>query len=365
MVARTGDPPGWARDVLGSRIPRARPEEIAVAIVTEATILSPASIDRLVQRHLDECATTEDIEFLTANRALWIESLFRLLDEAEEAIERARSELRGPERRVVLDDLDAEADRIDEVISDLVGPAPEPAPRRAAPQPEPVTVGRPQLQLAWSDGRLLAWAGGHGCEPEPHEQILEHLARHGGGAIDWSATDDLELPGGVKAPAVSAPLASTLGWLVPLGSMRQDDSIGASVVWMGVITSAAVAQTTKGQVVPQLHQIKSGARRNDGKSLFHVRWAPASFDAQLLNRLIESTPGSVMVGHTDQDKQKFAPAVLADLVDAIVRTAASQIEFPAPPPDPRSRTDVGEALLARLDGTAFAAPTKVGNDVVR
>jgi hypothetical protein len=294
-----------------------------------------------------------------------VESLFRLLDDTEGALDRARKSLSGPEKRAVMDDLDDEADRIDETLAELLGPAPEARPR-PKPVVAPTEVDFVRLQLSWTDGRILAWAGGLGNDPESHEHVLKRLADHGGGAITWQQGDDLDLPGGVKAPSVSAPLASTLGWLVPLGSMRGDDSLGASVIWMGAITAAAVAQTSQGRMVPQLHQIKSGPKRNDGKSLFHVRWSPASVNAQMLNQLIESTPGTVMVANNgDQDRQKFAPTVLADLVDAIVRTAASHIEFPASPPDPHSRGDVGEALLARLDGTAFTAPTRSGNEVVR
>ncbi len=263
-----------------------------------------------------------------------------------------------------MDDLDTEADRIDEVLTELLGPPPEP--QAPPPPPRPVIVPEePRLQLSWTDGRLIAWAGAHGAEPEDHERVLQRLAAIGGGAVDWQKADDVELPGGVKAAALSAPLASTLGWLVPLGALREDDHLGASVIWMGVITSAAVALATQGRFVPQLFMIKSGSRRNDGKSLFHVRWSPASVNAQMLNRLIESTPGAVMATHDEADRQRFASAVLADLVDAIVRTAASQIEFPAAPPDLRSRNDVGEAMLSRLDGTAFAAPTRPGTEVVR
>ena len=51
------------------------------------------------------------------------------------------------------------------------------------------------------------------------------------------------------------------------------------------------------------------------------------------------------------------------MVDAICRDGARQLETPAPPPNVRTATDVAEAFLGRLDGSAFDAPTRLAGDV--
>ena len=51
------------------------------------------------------------------------------------------------------------------------------------------------------------------------------------------------------------------------------------------------------------------------------------------------------------------------MVDAICRDGARQLEMPAPPPTVRTATDVAEAFLGRLDGSAFDAPTRLAGDV--
>ena len=70
-----------------------------------------------------------------------------------------------------------------------------------------------------------------------------------------------------------------------------------------------------------------------------------------------------MVGQGKQDRAAFTKAVLGDIVHTIVATAAAQVEVPAPPPDPRNRNDVGEVILAHLDGSTFHVPKNPGSEV--
>ncbi len=315
----------------------------------------------MVQAHLDERADEETVAFLRAHDAAWIDTLLRLLDRTEDAFDRAKRELRGGARAVVLDDLDQECRRIDAVLTELIGPLRQPQP---APAPQ-LEVGVPQLQLSWIDGRLVAWAAGLNTDAESHEQVLQRLRDHGGGAIGWEPRDDVRLPGGRSAPTVSAPLASALGWVVALGSHRRDETLGVSAVWMGLATAAAVELVARGRVIPQLVQFRGGRKPSDGLSTFSVRWQPALIDPDMLTGLVDAVPGAAMACQQDQDRRKFAGSVLTDLVDSIVRTAASQLEVPAAPPDPTTRSDVGETILCRLDGTAFKAPTRIGAEVVR
>jgi hypothetical protein len=321
--------------------------------------LTGDTFNRVVQAHLDDRASAEQVRQLRANERAWVASLLRLIDDTEDAIGRAKREFTGGSRSVVLDDLDDQISRIDTILTELVGPS---TARHPKPQGQ---VGQTQLQLSWVEGRMVAWSAGHNADPEPHDQILERLREHGGGAIRWEPRDEIRLPGGRLAPTLSAPLESTLGWLVALGSMSADETLGVSTVWMGLVTAAAVETVCQGRVIPQLMQFRGGRKTDEGSSTYSVRWQPVLLDPDSLTKLVDAVPGTSMACQQDQDRRKFATVVLTDVSDAIMRTAAGQLETPAAPPVVSSRSDVGETILTRLDGTAFRAPTRVGAEVVR
>ncbi len=322
-----------------------------------------ADLDRAVQAHLDQRATDEQLGLLRADEKAWIDSLWRHLDKSDARLERARRDERGPLRATILADLDAECFRIDDVLTDLSGPPPDQKPKPA----QIAEVGTVQLQLSWSEGRLIAWAAGLNTEAETHAELILRLKEHGGGAIAWEERDELEIPGGRTAPSVSAPLASTLGWIAALGAERGDERLGNSAIWMGLATAAAVELVAQGHIVPQLSQFRGGRKSNpaDGLSTYHIRWSPALVSLDRLGGLVDAVPGAAMTVLQDQDRRKFAMLVVSDLADSIVRTAAGQLEVPAAPPNPQTRSDVGEAILCRLDGTAFRAPNRIGSEVAR
>ncbi len=54
-----------------------------------------------------------------------------------------------------------------------------------------------------------------------------------------------------------------------------------------------------------------------------------------------------------------------DLTDTIVAASAHRLEVPAPPPQLNNRSDMIEAMLARLDGEPFIAPTRLGSELGR
>ena len=307
--------------------------------------------------------TQDELALLHEHRKLWVESLFKSLELTDRAIANARKTYRGSERRTVLEDLNSEADRIDNVLTELLGPAPE---RNLASDSSPLTsdFSTPVLQLAWSDGRLIAWSAGYKTTPENHELILERLSAHGASAIEWAPADDLELPGEVKAPCVSAPIAATLGWLVSLGGVRESD-LSPTAIWMGLAAGTAVKLVIEGKMFPLLHEV--GGTRNDEteEALFHIRWSPALLDAQLHAQLVKSTPGAVMVASGETDRHKFTGKVIGDLTDSIVRMAASQIDLPIAPANISSREEVGEMIVSRLDGMAFRAPVDDAVDIAR
>ena len=74
-------------------------------------------------------------------------------------------------------------------------------------------------------------------------------------------------------------------------------------------------------------------------------------------------PGSLLALDQDVDARALTRSALTGMVDAICRDGARQLETPAPPPNVRTATDVAEAFLGRLDGSAFDAPTRLAGDV--
>ena len=173
----------------------------------------------MVQRHLDGLMDDTILHKLQNNKSQWVETLFRFLEQTDRSIARVRREHRGIDRRTVLDDLNSEADRIDKVLTDILGPAPS----HEVTNPDvEEDASKAEIQLAWRDGRLIAWLGAHKSQSFGHETILDSLERLGANSIEWSTSEDLQLPNEQLAPCVSAPISSTLGWLVSLGSDRPD-----------------------------------------------------------------------------------------------------------------------------------------------
>ncbi|MBG02174.1 MAG: hypothetical protein CL470_07885 [Acidimicrobiaceae bacterium] len=307
--------------------------------------------------------TQDELALLHKHRDLWIECLFKYLEITDRAIANARKSFRGSERRTILEDLNNEADRIDSILTDLLGPAP--ARSMATDSNQQINgLSNPALQLAWSDGRLTAWSAGYKTTPEDHEQILERLSAHGASAIEWAPADDLKLPGDIQAPCVSAPIAATLGWLVSLGG-SQDSDLGTTAKWMGLAASTAVKLVIEGKMFPLLHEV--GGTHNDetGEALFHIRWSPALLDANLHAQIVKSAPGAAMIASGETDRHKFTGKVIGDLTDSIVRMAASQVDLPNSPGSITSKEDVGEMIVSRLDGMAFRAPVDEAADIAR
>ncbi len=316
----------------------------------------------LVQLHLDDRSSDEDLRKLQNNQTQWIEVLFRLLEHADQSISRVRRKYRGAARRTVLDDLNAEADKIDKVLTGLLGPAPAPEPSKSNGYGLEST--NSNLQLAWRDGRLVAWLGAYKSRPEGHDEIIDRLTELGANSIEWSAAEDLQLPDEGKAPSISAPISSALGWLVSLGSDRPED-VGVTAIWMGSVTGLAVQLVMEGKIYPVLHEV-NGTRNDDtGDALFHIRWAPALIDISAHADLVSSTPGAAMVACEETDRHRFVGKVLADLTDSIVRMAASQVDLPYAPSEITSREDFGEMLVAALDGMAFRGDADAGSDIAR
>ncbi|MCY4456439.1 MAG: DEAD/DEAH box helicase [Acidimicrobiaceae bacterium] len=325
----------------------------------------------MVQAHLDGLTSAKDSAYLYAHKDAWVESLWRLLDAAEARLNSVRQELRGRERYIVLDDLDAQCWQIDAALTELVGPPTnaELTLSKTSHTPEEETAsgsGAVQLHLSRSDGRVVAWASGPKQRPEKHDLVLTRIKELGGVIDDWDQRATIKIPNSGRASTVSAPLEKVLGWLAPLGHHNADETVGSSVRWMGYTTALAIRLVAEGRYVPQLVQLKR--RRRDpatDQAMFRVRWQPALIEPEVLAGLVKAVPGAAMLGSREQEKEKFALAALTDLTDAIVGVAATQLETPSAPPEVFTRHEVTEALLAHLDGKPFMAPINHGSDLLR
>ncbi len=259
--------------------------------MTSMATIDRAKLDRIVQNYLDGHSSDKEADFLETNHPLWTDSLWRLLEQADHALESARQAVRGPERASVLNDLEDECDRIDELISDLLGPVVS-----TGPDPEAVVVGTAQLQLSWSEGQIIAWAGGHEAEPGDLDTLETMLDKHSGGAISWLDNDPVDIAGRAEAISLASPLTSALGWILGFGNVSLDDeTLGTSARWFGLAAAFAVELVAQGRMVPQLEQFRGGRRTaKGGLSTYQVRWAASVMDRDRLDALADSAPGAAM-----------------------------------------------------------------------
>jgi hypothetical protein len=322
-----------------------------------------------VQAHLDGFAREADLAVLHANEALWVATLHRLAGEAERALENVRSTVSGPERAVVVADFEAECDRIDAVLGDLLGwpedVEEEPLDDAHEPSVAPGS-GVTQLQLAWEPGYVVAWAGGADAAAASSAEVLDRLRAAGAGTIAWEDHRPAKLPDGSRADAVSAPVGATLGWLAALGSAEPDPAVGPSAAWLGVVSALAVRLAAQGRMVPQLKKVRTprnGELGSPNAASFEVRWVPALVELSTLADLAGALPGAVTVFDRRQDGVAVTQAVLSDLLGAICASAADRLEVPAPPPQPSSKSEVAEAVLARLGGATFESPARLGSEL--
>ncbi|MEM7340709.1 MAG: SNF2-related protein, partial [Actinomycetota bacterium] len=320
-----------------------------------------------MQAHLDGITTDAEVEVLKANQRSWIAALLRLYDDAAMALDDVNRTVRGPERATVLADFERELERIDQVLTSLVGPAQSAASTEPDAEAAPVAAAQPDLQLSWMPGRVVAWGGGPNAETPDAEQLTELLAAVDAGSIGWEPHAPVKLPTGTKAPAMSAPIGTCLGWLVGLGP-SEHERLGVSASWLGSATAMAVNLVAQGRMVPQLKKARRSAQsegRKGDRGSFAVRWGPALVDPELFRTLSMSLPTAVSLLESRPDAKAMTNAVLSDLISTICAEGASRLDVPAGPPEPNSKSDVAEAFLAHLGSDAFAAPSRLASELGR
>ncbi|MEI8000947.1 MAG: SNF2-related protein [Actinomycetes bacterium] len=343
--------------------------------------VAPWEFELFVDLEVEGVATPEQLATLEADRHRWRSVLVQLVRAGEQHLVAARR-LTGPERAQVVADAEADHERLTAAWSRFTGvPLPEATTRPAeatrgsrGPAATPVTLdvdaevpARVRLQVSWEPGRVVAWAGGPRCTPADAATVVEALAAADAPTGPWAPYGSVPLPGGQRAEAVSAPVGEVLGWLVAAGAGQIGVEVGASTDWLGRVATWAVELVALGSVVPLLRQRR---RRNNAQASrsnsasYSVRWTPALIDPTRLSGFVEAMPGSVLALDPAVDARALTRSALTGMVDAICRDSARRVEVPAPPPVVRTASDVTEAFLGRLDGSAFDAPTKVAGDLV-
>ena len=306
----------------------------------------------------DGTATAEQLALLEADPRAWRWALEDLLEETEDHLESVRR-IPGPERAQVVADFEAELARLEAAYDLLtkVGDSSSAVAAIAAADP----AGEVRLQASWHGGNVVVWAAGPGTAPATADELSDRLEAIGGPAVGWSQHASVLLPSGGRAAALSIPVQESLGWLVAVGAGLGREGVGASVAWLGRVAVAAVRLVAQGAVVPTL----PGTKRPDGKTLdLSVRWVPALVDEDLLEQLTSAMPGPVTVLTPSRaDSRVVTLDVIGAVVHAIVHSAASRLELPAPPPHTTSTSSVAEAVITRVDGSHFVAPVAPGAEV--
>ncbi|MGH9283757.1 MAG: hypothetical protein ACRD0S_12585, partial [Acidimicrobiales bacterium] len=224
------------------------------------------------------CATADELATLRAAPTEWAATLRRLLAETEAAIPAARR-ITGPERDMVVADLTEERDGLRRSLSRLEG-RPEPAPRpserpeRRPPVEEPsLPPAPPALQASWQDGRIVLWAGSHTTPKPPVAERDRLMAEAGAGSISWEPHPGVPVPSGGRAPAVSAPVAEALGWLVGVGTGQLAPAAAPSLRWLGEVAAWATELVARGQMIPTVVGPPGASRAGrPGTAEHRVRW---------------------------------------------------------------------------------------------
>ncbi len=290
--------------------------------------------------------------------------LDRLIVEAEEDLASVQS-LRGDERAQVvadfhdtIDSLRAAAAVLRQAPTGSRGSEPDAVVAIPCEELEP---GEVQLQVSWSAGQLVVWAGARGAPPEANDALATRLEAIGGPPVGWQLHPGVVLPGGVRAEALTIPMKDALGWLVAVGGGHGRGGVGASVLWLGHVALEGVRLVARGSVVPSLRV----ANRPDGRLVdAAVRWRPALTDSPTVEALARSMPGTVAAVDGGSGRAT-AIGVISAVVEAIVTESVERMELPAPPPSVDSPSDLADAVIARMDGSLFRAQARLATDVAK
>ena len=324
--------------------------------------LPDAVFNALVDAEIDGRASEDDVEKLFAEPRRWRKVLFDRLEEADDAVDRARK-IKGPERDQVVADFLAIGDEVDAALDRLDiregRPLPEPiAPEDDNDEEQAVEHVEARLQASWSPSQVVVWIAGTDEVVTDTKELKKVLEGFDVPIEVWSDHAPVHLPDNRKAAALAAPMEDVVGWL--LGHAHNED-MGASTRWLGQLGLLAVNLVAQGWMVPLLRH----RHRTEGNGTFAVRWHPVLLDDRTLKTFAKAAPSTVFFANPNLDAVSATRSALVAAVDAVCVQAASQIEAPAPPPRLKTATDLAEAYLGRLDGSSFKAPVDLGRTLVR
>ena len=296
-------------------------------------------------------ASAAEMAVLEANPEVWRDVLEELLEDTEAALSKAQH-LSGGERAQVVADFEAERTRLIAALERFSSEDGSPT----------LVVTEPLLQTSWSAGRVVAWGGGPGLLPTPVDLLGDLIAAAGAPTDGWGAHRSILLPSGAEAPALSLPVADSLGWLLDLGAGHRNGSVGASARWLGLVAVEAIRLVADGRIAPS---IQAHGRRDNGRTSYSVRWMPALVERDVVMDLAAQLPGSVSAITPKAEARDTTQDALAAMVHAFAAWPASTMTAAAEPPAIRSASDLVETLEAHLDGERFDAPTRVGSELMR
>ena len=371
--------------------------------------LSWSQIAKLVRTEADGLADPNELEQLASDPIRWRNVLTDMIEDLEDRMHSIRR-LKGPQRKQVIIDFEGEFTLLTDAyeratgepysLDDDTDPSPS-IPVDAVPEPA-------ALQLSWTAGRVIAWAAGAFTEGEAPEQILERLVAAGAPETAWEDYRRIELPTGFTAPALCAQVGDVLGWLAALSTQPWEDAadktgfdhelvtstqtdddthdvenseavpeeagnraniqqIGASARWLSLVAATAVGLVAQGRTVPKLQRIRKrrNKRNRNNKGEFIVQWMPGIINKDRLEAFATSLPGAVTAADPGPDARAVVQSALTGMINAIVTSAASRLDVPAPPPDPKTKTEIAETFLANLGGKPFSAAADHGSDLAR
>ncbi len=325
-----------------------------------SSVSNPPGFDFAVEAAAGAEATAAQLAMLEEHRDAWRWTLERLLHRTDEDLERVRG-LGSPQRDQIVADFEEERDRLEAALRRLVGTGED--------EPAPIlleSAGVVRLQASWAAGRLVVWAAGPGTEPASSEDLERRLGDAGVLESGWTSHPAVRLPSGASAPALALPVGDALGWLAAVGGGHDDDRIGSSVTWLGRVAVWAIRLVAAGSIVPTMRTRRRGRQQNDAEQSVElsVRWAPALVGSSELDELAAALPGPVTALERAEPRA-LTLSVLGAIVNTIATDTAKRLALPAPPPSANDAVSIAEAVLTRLDGSAFDAPTRQGTEVAK
>jgi SNF2-related domain/SNF2 Helicase protein/Helicase conserved C-terminal domain len=327
-------------------------------------MLDARQLETVIWSIADGRGTDDDLARLAADEKASLAVLDRLILETEDDLDSARS-IRGDEREQVVADF---ADTLASLRATAARLRPVPVATRPDDFDEPDTFefeelvpDEVQLQASWSNGQVVVWAAGRGTAPEPNDALATRLESIGAPPAGWQVHSGVPLPGGVRAEALTIPMKSALGWLVAVGGGHGRDGVGTSLLWLSHVALEGVRLAARGSVVPSVRV----PQRPQGRLVdASVRWLPALIDGATIDEYAAAMPGTVTAIDSGHGRTTTI-AIITAVVEAIVAESTKRMELPSPPPSANSAKDFADAMVARLDGSTFAADAGLATDLSR